>query len=197
MSNPFLDRLQRNPQTVDQSIVLRDGTHLDTRLHRSTDGERLAHYFTHLSEATRRVYGPHPFTAEQAHAFCRDVNYADTLRFLALDEERIVAYFVLHLGVLDSDVQRYASRNQPLNHRTDSTLAPSVADRYQERGVGSALFPLLSDIATQIGRRRIVLWGGVRADNPRAVHFYRKMGFVEQGQFATKDTNNYDMLLDL
>ena len=114
MSNPFLDRLQRSPQTVDQSIVLRDGTHLDTRLHRSTDGERLAHYFTHLSEATRRVYGPHPFTTEQAHAFCRDVNYADTLRFLALDEERIVAYFILHLGVLDSDVD-----DCPDQHRRD------------------------------------------------------------------------------
>ena len=58
MSNPLLDGLQRNPQTVDQSIVLRDGTHLDTRLHRSTDGERLAHYFTHLSEATDASTAP-------------------------------------------------------------------------------------------------------------------------------------------
>ncbi|MEC7227956.1 MAG: hypothetical protein VXW00_13875, partial [Candidatus Latescibacterota bacterium] len=82
MINPFIDELQRNPQAADHTIVLKDGTRLDTRLHRSTDSQRLAHYFTHLSEATRRVYGPHSFTAEQAHAFCRDVNYADTLRFL-------------------------------------------------------------------------------------------------------------------
>ena len=62
--------------------------------------------------------------------------------------------------------------------------------------MGSAYSLSYRTLPTQIGRRRIVLWGGVRADNPRAVHFYRKMGFVEQGQFATKDTNNYDMLLD-
>mgnify|MGYP007000298769 len=74
----------------------------------------------------RRVYGPHPFTAEQAHAFCRDVNYTDTLRFLALDGERIVAYFILRLGILDSDFERYALRNQRLNDHTDCTLAPSV-----------------------------------------------------------------------
>ena len=197
MTNPFIDELQRNPQASNQPIVLRDGTRLDTRLHRSTDGQRLAHYFTHLSEATRRVYGPHPFTAEQAHAFCRDVNYADTLRFLALDGERIVAYFILRLGILDSDFERYALRNQRLNDHTDCTLAPSVADDYQERGVGSALFLLLSQLAERLDRKRVVLWGGVRADNPRAVHFYEKFGFVEWGQFKTKDTNNYDMLLEL
>ena len=97
MINPFIDELQRNPQSADQTIVLKVSTRLDTRLHRSTDSQRLAHYFTHLSEATRRVYGPHPFTAEQAHAFCRDVNYADTLRFLALDGERIVALSLIHI----------------------------------------------------------------------------------------------------
>ena len=63
--------------------------------------------------------------------------------------------------------------------------------------MGSALFTLLSQLAKQLGRERIVLWGGVRADNPRAVHFYEKLGFVEWGQFETKDTNNYDMLLEL
>ena len=197
MINPFIDELQRNPQAADHTIVLKDGTRLDTRLHRSTDSRRLAHYFTHLSEATRRVYGPHPFTAEQAHAFCRDVNYADTLRLLALDSERIVAYFILRLGILNSDFDRYALRNQRLNDHTDCTLAPSVADDYQERGVGSALFPLLSQLADRLDRKRVVLWGGVRADNPRAVHFYEKFGFVEWGQFKTKDTNNYDMLLEL
>lgn len=197
MNNLSIDELQRDPQAIDQSVDLSDGTRLDVRLHLSTDGKRLAHYFTHLSEATRRVYGPHPFTAEQAHAFCRDIDYADTLRFLALDGHRIVAYFILHLGVLDSDVQRYATRMQQLDCDTDCTLAPSVADDFQERGVGSALFPRLSHIAKRLGQQRIVLWGGVRADNPRAVHFYEKMGFVEWGQFETKDTNNYDMLLEL
>ena len=72
-----------------------------------------------------------------------------------------------------------------------------MADAYQQRGLGSALFPRLVDAARRLGRRRIVLWGGVRADNPRAEYFYRKLGFVECGQFQTRDTNNYDMLLAL
>lgn len=189
--------LQRNPHLLDGEIALRDGTALNVRLHRSDDGERLAHYFTHLSAATRRVYGPHPFDAKQAHAFCRDIDYSHTLRFLALDGQHIAAYFILRLGVLDGDAARYGTRGQTLDPATDCTLAPSVADAYQERGLGSALFPRLVDAARRLGRRRIVLWGGVRADNPRAEHFYRKMGFVECGQFETRDTNNYDMMLEL
>ncbi len=197
MSELRTNDLHDNPSIFDGELTLRDGTRLQLRLHLPSDGEALANYFTHLSPATRRVYGPHPFTAEQAHTFCRYIDYAHTLRFLALEGERIVAYFILHLGVLDNDAERYRQRGQSLHPATDCTLAPSVADDFQERGVGSALFPQLALAAQRLGKQRIVLWGGVRADNPRAVHFYQKMGFVEWGQFETRDTLNFDMVLDL
>ncbi|MBI2506229.1 MAG: GNAT family N-acetyltransferase [Candidatus Latescibacteria bacterium] len=55
----------------------------------------------------------------------------------------------------------------------------------------------LRHIARDCGRKRMVLWGGVRQDNPRAVHFYRKFGFEEQEEFMVGEINNYDMLAQL
>ena len=159
--------LQRNPHALSQTLSLKNGARVLWRLLLAEEGERLVHYFENLSEATRRVYGPHPFTAEQARLFCAEIDYGHTLRFVALD---------------------------PQFH---CTLAPSVADAYQARGLGSALLPVLINTARRLGRTHIALWGGVRADNPRAEHFYRKFGFVELGQFEAGGSNNYDMLLAL
>lgn len=38
-----------------------------------------------------------------------------------------------------------------------------------------------------IGRTRIILWGGVRADNPRAIRYYEKNGFQPVGLFTEAD----------
>lgn len=190
--------LEHNPRALDSQIALDDGSTLLARLHLTSDAHALGRYFEGLSDATRRVYGPHPFSAEQAQEFCREIDYGHTLRFVAeTPTGELVAYFVLRLGALNSDAERYATYGHPLAPESDTTLAPSVADAYQEKGLGSALLPVLIDAARRLGRRRIVLWGGVRADNPRAVHFYRKFAFVEYGQFAAGGTNNFDMVLDL
>jgi ribosomal protein S18 acetylase RimI-like enzyme len=47
------------------------------------------------------------------------------------------------------------------------------------------------------GMREMILMGGVRADNLRAEHFYRKHGFREVGQFEMSNVNNYDMICPL
>jgi RimJ/RimL family protein N-acetyltransferase len=47
------------------------------------------------------------------------------------------------------------------------------------------------------GYRTMVLQGGVRALNPRAIRFYQKNGFVRVGDFRVRDLDNHDMMLDL
>ena len=86
---------------------------------------------------------------------------------------------VLHprVGSRRRDARRYAGYNHPLEAAECCTFAPSVADAYLSRGIGSTLMPLVVEAAHRLGRRKIVLWGGVRGDNPRARHFYRKFGF--------------------
>lgn len=112
--------------------------------------------------------------------------------------ERIIAYFILILGIRDDDAQRYLKLNLPLDAATDCTLAPSVADEYQSQGLGSVLMRQLIVLSRQLGRRRMVLWGGTQATNDRAIRFYHKHGFRTVGEFQEPlGFNNYDMIMDL
>ena len=54
------------------------------------------------------------------------------------------------------------------------------------------------DLARRFGRDRVILWGGVQVANTGALHYYRKVGFAELGQF-TNDAGiaSIDMLRPL
>ena len=147
----------------------------------------LGAYFTGLSQATRRVYGPHRFDQETADGFCAALDSAHTLRMLAWIEEegveRIVGYFVVELGVRAGDRRRYEALGLVLHDETDCTLAPSVADAYQSEGLGSLMMQHLLGILPRLGRQRMLLWGGVRADNPRAVPLLHQIWFSARGRF--------------
>jgi len=80
----------------------------------------------------------------------------------------------------------------------DCRFGPTLADDYQGRSVGTLAFPLVMEVARLLGRTRIILWGGVRADNPRAIRYYEKNGFQSVGFFAEADGSlSLDMMLDL
>ena len=193
--------IDAQPELVSSSEVLASGQRVHFRPLRTDQAAELGAYFTGLSQATRRVYGPHPFDQETADGFCATLDSSRTLRMLVWVEEenveRIVAYFVVELGVRAGDRRRYEALGFALYDETDCTLAPSVADAYQSQGLGSLMMQHLLGLLPRLGRRRMLLWGGVRADNPRAVHFYTKFGFRRVGDFEAGGTNNYDMIADL
>ena len=193
--------IDARPELVSSSEVLTSGQRVYLRPLRGDQAAELGAYFTGLSQATRRVYGPHPFDQETADGFCAALDSAHTLRMLAWIEEeeveRIVAYFVVELGVRAGDRRRYDALGLALHDATDCTLAPSVADAYQSQGLGSLMMQHLLGLLPRLGRQRMLLWGGVRADNPRAFYFYTKFGFRRVGDFEAGGTNNYDMVADL
>lgn len=168
---------------------------------RSDEAARLGAYFEALSPLSRSRYGPHPFDQATADAICAGIETDDVLRLLGTivegdGQERIIAYFLLKRGVWEGDAKRYEALGLPLDPATDATLAPSVADAYQDRGIGSLMAAYALETARGLGYRRVVLWGGVQAGNERAVHFYSKLGFRNVGEFFT-DKNNFDMILEL
>ena len=179
---------------------LRSGQELLIRPLRGHDAAPLGEYFLGLSEQTRARYGPHPFNQQTADEICAGLEADDTLRLVATvpsaGGERIIAYMLLKMGVLEHDQRRYEALGLPLDPDTDCTFAPSVADDYQNRGIGSRMLRHIIQLAPRLGRRRIVLWYGVQATNDRAVHYYTRAGFRKVGEFTT-DKNNYDMILDL
>ena len=111
-------------------------------------------------------------------------------------DPEIVAYFLLYLSIGEHSRGRYAVYGIPLDDHLDCEFAPSVADAWQSRGLGSAMMPPLLEIARRLGRRRLILAGGVQALNARAVHFYEKFGFRNVGEF-TNQVRNVDMILEL
>jgi GNAT superfamily N-acetyltransferase len=120
-------------------------------------------------------------------AFCRETH----------KRQEVVGYFLIQPGLRDDDRERYVGHGHPLVEDECCTFAPCVTDAWQQRGLGSALFPHVAACVRRLGRRHLVLWGGVRGDNPRAVHFYRKFGFRPVGDFAAGGVTNLDMVLDL
>ena len=197
-----LDQIDQYTERVSTQIILRSGEEVLLRPLRKDDAPILGAYFLGLSVATTRVYGPHQFDQQTADRLCAELDSADTLRMLGIVErgsqQRIIAYFIVHFGVYESDAKRYRDRNMLLSSTSDCELAPSVADGDQNTGVGSLVMEHLMPLLRRVGRKRFVLVGGVRAENLRAIHFYEKFGFEKVGAFKTRgNTDNFDMIVSL
>jgi diamine N-acetyltransferase len=183
-----------------REVTLRDCA-ITLRPLQASDAPALGAYFLSLSDRTREVYGPHPFTQAMADEICAHLASPagqQYLRLLALHGSQVLGYFIVYLGLHGGDRQR---RYQELDPALTCTLAPSVADAWQNGGLGSHLMSYAKDCARHFGKTTMVLWSGVRADNPRAIHFYTKHGFTRHGDFTSQakvhgipqTINNHDM----
>jgi diamine N-acetyltransferase len=203
MTNPSRQDLRRQPAALRTWVRLPGRETVVLRLLRADDGPALGSYFLGLSAATRRVYAPHAFDLPTALQLCAELDPAQTLRLVAVSAAeaagvRIVAYLIVRLTPGAGEVQRYAAAGIDLDPDSTFYLAPSVADDYQSQGVGSALMRPVLYWLRQLGCQRLVLSGGVRAENARARRFYAKLGFRHVGDFQTQGAiDNHDMALDL
>ena len=197
----MLERILSRPECATAAVELK-GNVLVVRPLQEDDGVRMAAYFDGLSARTRGWFAPHKFDAETAQALCRDrlsPSAEGGVRMVAVTSTAppsIAAYFIFLLGVRAEDRTRFASYGLALNGETDCTLAPSVADAFQGVGLGSAMLRHVVEIALRAGRTRMVLLGGVNADNLGAVHFYEKFGFRTVAAFGTA-TRKYDMIMNV
>lgn len=160
------------------------------------DFDKLSDYLFRLSAETVKRFGPHGFDRNTiADLFANSVNY---IGYIAQETEtsEIIAYSILKLGYLDHDSFRLQSYGLTLDEATDCTFAPSVSDAWQSLGVGNSLFRFVLSALKTMGIRRIILWGGVQADNYKAVNYYNKNGFTTLGEFEYNG-RNYDMILDI
>jgi len=160
------------------------------------DVDKLTYYFQCLGPDTLKRYGPHKFDKDSITEIYQ--NPGDHTAYIAVDLEtsEIIAYSVIKKGFLEHDGYRLQSYGQTADSTTDCTFAPSVADQWQSLGVGNSLFRfLLSDLIAN-GLKRIILWGGVQADNNKAINYYLKNGFRTLGQFE-HNGQNFDMILEI
>jgi GNAT superfamily N-acetyltransferase len=191
-----------NPSCIATTVQFSAGSDLVFRPLASGDAALLGDYFVSLTDATRRFYGPHPFDQATADHLCATINHAEAIRFVAVGtfdgRDTVAAYFILVLSTGEGEHERYAKAGIELNPKTDCTFAPSVRDVFQNQGLGSPLFEHVIDIARRLGRRKMVLMGGVQVLNVRAVHFYEKQGFQKIGGFeGPPGIFSQDMVLEL
>jgi diamine N-acetyltransferase len=171
-----------------QSVLLRK---LDTG-----DLDELFRYLTELSSTTKSRFGPHRFDKKSVADFYATANLHSG--YVAIDRATaiIIAYAIIKQGYLEHDKDRLQSYGLQLNDKTDCTFAPSVADKWQGLGIGNSLFSFIVEDLKGAGIKRVILWGGVQADNDKAVQYYKRNGFVTLGQFF-HNGNNYDMVFDI
>jgi diamine N-acetyltransferase len=180
------------------AIYSPDGTQYTIRLLGNDDAERLGEYFDGLSAETRRRYGPHPMNRASAAELCKQLNPLEVVRFVILDQDQIIGYMILEMRVSPDETSRYVAQGILLDSARDCTFAPSMADAYQNRGIGTPAAQQVIAFARLQGRRFMVLMGGTQATNARGIHFYRKLGFQHISDFEKPPgAFNHDMKLDL
>jgi len=203
-SSLTLAEIQRDPALLSASIPNPAGLALTFRPLDRADAAILGTYFLSLSEDTTRRYGPHPFDQPTAERFCASIDFGEAVRMVATipasGGEQVIAYFILQLDAPQAERERYAAAGIALDPRTDCIIAPSLADAYQNRGLGTPLMEHIFRIAGRLGRKHILLNGGVYLTNERAVHYYEKLGFMRVGMFegpVGSSKFSYDMWRDL
>jgi GNAT superfamily N-acetyltransferase len=178
-------------------MQLTNSKNVSFRLLERHDQQRLYDYLNQLSLESRSRFGPHDFDNKTTIEICND-HCGDTIYFITEDAEKnIIAYMLLKKGMLDADRNRYDEYNIYFDESLTATYAPSVADEWQNAGVGTAMFQYILVYLKNNGYKNLVLWGGVQTLNQRAVHFYSKHHFKKAGSFWYQGKDNLDMFLEL
>lgn len=177
-----------------QVIKVKENRKVVLRKLNTADFEKLFTYLDQLSANSKKRFGPHPFDKQSIEEFYKDSTH---IGFVAepIDSSEFVAYSIIKIGFLPNDNDRLQSYGYTLNNETDCTFAPSVADDWQSMGVGNAIFQFILSEIKLLDARRIILWGGVQADNDKAINYYKKNGFKKLGEFHHQGLN-YDMILE-
>lgn len=176
--------------------ITKDNRQVYLRRLNSNDFDNLFYYLLNLSTVTKKRFGPHLFDKQSVIDFYNNTDINIGYVAQSIDTNEIVAYAIIKIGYLESDYNRFLSYGIVLDHKTDCEFAPSVADTWQSCGVGNNLFHFILKDIKKFGVERIILWGGVQADNVKAVNFYNKNAFQLLGQFTYKG-ENFDMMLDI
>lgn len=176
-------------------IEIINGNPIVLRLLQSDDLKKLEKFLQSHSPETKNRFAPHRF---ELHELEKLFNLGMYLMFVAKRKgsQELIAYFVVRKGVIEHEKPRLESYGLHLDSVSDCTFAPSVADSWQNQGIGNALFKFTLEYLKSNGFKRILLWGGVQTSNEKAMLFYQKNGFIELGRFEYYGWN-CDMLKEI
>jgi diamine N-acetyltransferase len=192
--------IKSDPGCISTHITTASGLNLLFRPVTMSDAIILGRYFLGLSEELKALYGPHPFDQATADQLCA-ADDPQFIRMIAiLPDGDVIAYFILQSPAPQSEILRYQEAGLKIEPEETCLIAPSVADAYQNQGIGTPLMRHMAQVAHSLGLKNMILMGGVFGHNLRARHYYQKVGFREVGTFVPSWSAGrfcYDMMLDL
>lgn len=180
-------------------IPLPSSQHVVLRALKTMDVQKLTMFLENLSSETRRLSTFPSYDSVTAQEFCDVIDKYDKQRYvLETPAGELVGLLEFCMDVPESDKKRFKKYNIELDSKTDCRFGPTLADSYQNMGIGSIIFPKMMDVVREMGKRRVLLYGGVLVNNARAIHFYEKNGFLKLGTFINSDGKEcLDMMLEL
>jgi hypothetical protein len=145
---------------------------------RSADASRLGEFFTEVAgdPETVRFFHPHPLTAAYAAALCARLGRIEDCYYAMWEGEAIIGYMML--------------RGWDGGYETPS-FGVCLASSRRGSGLGQQLLRHAIAECRRLGAPRLRLT--VCKSNERAVHIYRKFGFV----FAAKNADELVGMLEL
>ncbi len=153
-----------------------------------TDGPALHEFYEKLSSSSKKFYSV--VDPSIAYVHCAAIAKYDKLRLVLREPagDSIIAIVEFSFDLTPGDLERYAGYGLELDPPTVCRWGLCVTDQWHGLGMADGLFAASIEIARRFGRSRIILWGGVRDSNARAVRFYRRNGFAEVGRFRDNDS---------
>jgi acetyltransferase len=160
------------PTELEGEMALHDGSRVHVRPIRPEDAELELRFFAGLSERSRY----HRFMQHLPELPARML-----ARFTQLDYDRELALVALHESEFVA-VGRYA----PNPDGKTAEFALTVADAWQNKGLGRALLQRLCDAARAAGYE--ALYGHVLAENRGMLDLAARMGFVDAAREGAETT---------
>jgi ribosomal protein S18 acetylase RimI-like enzyme len=117
-----------------------------------------------------------------------ELNNSDSSFYFAIDNDNVIGYLKLNFG---------ESQTELLNEQSLEIERIYVTKDYYGKSVGQVLY----EKAIEIAKEKNVdwIWLGVWEENPRAISFYKKNGFVEFDKhiFKLGDDEQTDIMMKL
>ncbi|MEU4689320.1 GNAT family N-acetyltransferase [Actinoplanes sp. NPDC023714] len=197
---PLLAALAADPSPLDRSMAVA-GIPFTVRGLVPGDRAALIAFLAGLSATSRRFWHRDTDPADAAADWVDAIGRTDKLRLVAHpanDPADLAGVVDLSFALPDGyEITRYARYGITLDPARTARFGPCVADDWRGLGLAPALLPPAWDAVRLLGRDTVVLFGGVRTANQRAVRFYLRAGFAAVGTFTDEAGDGVDMMLEL
>jgi len=170
--------MSQYPKEFEKKITLHDGTKVFFRPELATDTEMLWEMFSTLSEKSLHFLVL-PFTRERVERWTSNINYDKNLTILALVKEGSETRIVASASLVFPEAEAF-------KHKADFGI--TVHDRFQDKGLGTALTRHMLEIAGKKGLQKVSL--KVITENDRAIHVYQKCGFKIEAKLEKENFVN-------